>query len=153
MNGRVETSIQNRIGRPSKGVWTKEKLEKLCTGTCSCVEYAGFKQRGRGLAYYRGTTWTVPRIVWTELRGRIPPKLYVLHCCDNPSCINIAHLYLGTQADNMKDMSIRHRHPNMLRTHCKYGHFLDGSYTSKGLRQRYCLTCNRVKSEKYRASR
>lgn len=34
----------------------------------------------------------------------------VLHTCDNPACINPAHLYLGTSKDNMQDQLARERH-------------------------------------------
>lgn len=43
------------------------------------------------------------------LGHEIPPKRNVLHSCDNPPCVNPAHLRLGTQADNMSDCAKRAR--------------------------------------------
>ena len=41
--------------------------------------------------------------------GAIPPGAFVLHRCDNPRCCNPSHLFLGTQADNVRDMDSKRR--------------------------------------------
>ena len=44
------------------------------------------------------------RVSWEIHRGPIPDGAFVLHLCANPPCVRPEHLYLGTQADNMRDM-------------------------------------------------
>jgi hypothetical protein len=41
--------------------------------------------------------------------GRAPEELGVLHRCDQPSCVNPDHLFLGTQQDNITDMLRKQR--------------------------------------------
>ena len=49
------------------------------------------------------------RAIWTMFVGPIPAGMWVLHRCDRPGCIWLPHLYLGTPADNIRDMHERGR--------------------------------------------
>ena len=44
------------------------------------------------------------RIAWELTRGPIPDGMCVLHRCDNMRCVRPSHLFLGTHADNVRDM-------------------------------------------------
>lgn len=46
---------------------------------------------------------TTHRLAYEEAFGPIPPGLWVLHKCDTPACINPDHLFVGTNADNVRD--------------------------------------------------
>lgn len=41
---------------------------------------------------------------YATFNGPIPDGMFICHKCDNPSCINPSHLFLGTALDNNKDM-------------------------------------------------
>ena len=61
-----------------------------------------------------GRTMTASRAAWILSNGAIPNRKHVLHRCDNPPCINPAHLFLGTHQDNMDDMARKNRKPSKL---------------------------------------
>lgn len=50
------------------------------------------------------------RVSYVKFKGPIPDGLDVLHQCDNPLCVNPAHLRVGTQAENNKERDMRGRH-------------------------------------------
>ena len=68
------------------------------------------KKTGHGFFNWNGRAGNVHRYAW-ELRNNmsIPYGMQVNHECDNGRCVNSAHLYLGTQADNMADKVARGR--------------------------------------------
>jgi hypothetical protein len=49
------------------------------------------------------------RFVWELFNGPIPDGIFTLHRCDNRSCVNPSHLFLGSADDNAKDMVFKHR--------------------------------------------
>lgn len=75
-----------------------------------CEEWGGYRlSTGYGQVQVKGKKWLAHRYVWTQKVGPIPEGMNLCHTCDNPSCVNIDHLFVGTQQDNMIDMTSKGR--------------------------------------------
>jgi hypothetical protein len=109
-----------------------------------CWEWTARKDpRGYGKFHINGRENGTHRLMYSLTKGDVS-GLCVCHSCDNPSCINPKHLWLGTQQDNMRDAVQKKRHGAVKKTHCKHGHEFNEENTGRKKKsgRRYCKTCN-----------
>ena len=75
-----------------------------------CRNWKGtFWNHGYGYIWWGGEDCLAHRVVYEIVNGPIPKHGQILHHCDNPKCVNPAHLYVGSCADNVADREDRKR--------------------------------------------
>jgi hypothetical protein len=96
---------------PSPGCWRWTRGK-------TAFGYGIFHVRVRG-------TWKkvgAHRFSYEHFIGPVPKGPQVCHHCDNPACVNPAHLYVGTQKQNVRDCVARGRNVNANKRQCRNGH-------------------------------
>ena len=90
--------------------WSKvNKKENGCwEWTAGCVNgsYGHYRYEGKKILAHR-YSFMMHHPLTIDLREH--PKILVCHTCDNPKCVNPAHLWLGTNADNVRDRDAKGR--------------------------------------------
>lgn len=115
----------------------------------ACTEWAGVRDRdGYGRVMRDGWQQMAHRLAWADAHGPIPVGLFVLHSCDNPPCVNVEHLSVGTNTDNMRDMAAKGRGKEQGKTHCVNGHEFtpENTYQWGSGAGRMCRACRRLRN-------
>ena len=103
---------QNKVytfGEPA-GTKFLKPIQYIITekGCFNCISHR-LDQDGYPKVERKRKEWRMNRYIYTIMFGEIPEGMVVRHKCDNPTCINPAHLELGTIQDNNYDKILRGR--------------------------------------------
>lgn len=96
------------MGDDERRFWSKVERGDGCW-----LWTGGVDKNGYGVMQVQGKVQRATRLSWYFAHGEFPPAhLYACHSCDTPPCVNPAHLWLGTNDENMADCTAKGRRPS-----------------------------------------
>jgi len=123
--------------RRANGEWPVFLQEAARATTDNCIE-------GGGTVRPKINNMNASRYVWIVANGD-PGELFVLHTCDNGLCVNIRHLYLGTQSRNVLDEYERDRRAGTRYARGPRAHLPHVNYARGERARRAALTADKVR--------
>lgn len=145
------SSYAQRFKTVDERFW--EKVDRR--GPDECWEWLGARNpSGHGRFAPHHTNVPAHVYAYTSLIGPVPEDHpHLDHRCDNPGCVNPAHLEPATLTGNLYRSGKAPAVRNRAKTHCPQGHPYDEENTCVSGGARHCRTCARDNARRYRSAR